>query len=309
MTDVVWRLPEAADVLEVALADGASVFVRRHGNPSGPRVLLSHGCGLAIDTYYPYWSRLEDRFDLFVYDLRSHGWNPPGSLRSQNIPTFVRDCEAVLRAIGQTYGEEPVVGAFHSLSGLVALLHEEQWKGFAGLMLFDVPIMPPGGRPEDLVEMGEEMSLAARRRQGPIHPARRIFPAASLAVPFTSRLLPPVIDLMAKTTLRRSPDGTEYELCCPREHEAQVYEYLFGWAMRVDLKKVSCPGPGCRSRPDCAILVHAQHGPHRAGGPGLRLPPRCHPLHAVGKSRSGAGNTRWSSCAAWTWPESPLDVI
>ena len=240
MTDVVWRLPEAADVLEVALADGASVFVRRHGNPSGPRVLLSHGCGLAIDTYYPYWSRLEERFDLFVYDLRSHGWNLPGSLRYQNIPAFVRDCEAVLRAIGQSYGEMPVVGAFHSLSGLVALLHEEQWKGFAGLMLFDVPIMPPGGRPEDLVDMGEEMSLAARRRRDRFTSPEDFTLRVSRS-PVYSRLPPPVIDLMAKTTLRRSPDGSEYELCCPREHEAQVYEYLFGWAMRVDLKKVSCP--------------------------------------------------------------------
>ena len=235
-----WKLPEATGVLDVNMEDGAQVYVRRHGNPEGPRILLSHGCGLAIDTYYPFWSQLEDRFDLFVFDLRSHGWNPPGNLRTQNIPTFVRDCEAVLRAIGQVYGEKPVVGAFHSLSGLVALLHEEQWKGFAGLMLFDVPIMPPGGRPEDLVEMGEEMSAAARRRRdrftSPEEFTRRIGGS-----PVYRRLPEDVIDLMATTTLRRSLDGTEYELCCPREHEAQVYEYLFGWSMRVDLRKVSCP--------------------------------------------------------------------
>ena len=235
-----WKLPEATGVLDVTMADGARVYVRRHGNPEGPRILLSHGCGLAIDTYYPFWSQLEDRFDLFVFDLRSHGWNPPGDLRTQNIPAFVRDCEAVLRAIGQSYGEEPVVGAFHSLSGLVALLHEEQWKGFAGLMLFDVPIMPPGGRPEDLLEMGEEMSATARRRRdrfsGPEEFARRIGGS-----PVYRHLPEEVIDLMATTTLRRSLDGTAYELCCPREHEAQVYEYLFGWAARVDLRKVSCP--------------------------------------------------------------------
>ncbi len=235
-----WKLPQATGVLDVAMEDGAQVYVRRHGNPEGPRMLLSHGCGLAIDTYYPFWSQLEDRFDLFIFDLRSHGWNPPGNLRTQNIPTFIRDCEAVLRAIGQVYGEEPVVGAFHSLSGLVALLHEEQWKGFAGLMLFDVPIMPPGGRPEDLLEIGEEMSAAARRRRdrftSPEEFTQRIGDS-----PMYGHLPDDVIDLMATTTLRRSMDGKEYELCCPREHEAQVYEYLFGWAMRVDLRKVSCP--------------------------------------------------------------------
>ena len=235
-----WKLPEATGVLDVNMQDGAKVYVRRHGNPEGQRVLLSHGCGLAIDTYYPFWSLLEDRFDLFVFDLRSHGWNPPGDIRTQNIPTFVKDCEAVLRAIGQVYGEESVVGAFHSLSALVALLHEEQWKGFAGLMLFDVPIMAPGGRPEDLVEMGEEMSATARhRRERFTSPAEFIQRIGHS--PVYRRLPEEVVDLMARTTLRRSPDGTEYELCCPREHEAQVYEYLFGWAMRVNIRKVSCP--------------------------------------------------------------------
>ena len=236
----VWQLPEAKDVIEVTMADGALVYVRRHGNPEGPRILLSHGCGLAVDTYYPYWSILEDRFDLFLVDLRSHGWNPPGDLRAQNIPTFVRDCESVLRAIGQNYGEEPVVGAFHSLSGLVALLHEEQWKGFAGLMLFDVPIMPPGGRPENLVEMGEEMSETARRRRDRFDSLAEFTQRISRS-PVYSRLPRSVIDLMAETTLRPTSDALEYKLCCPREYEAQVYEYLFGWAMRVNLQRVSCP--------------------------------------------------------------------
>ena len=235
-----WVLPQPKAVLEVPMSDGALIYVRRHGNPDGPRMVLSHGCGLSIDTYYPYWSLLQDRFDLFVYDLRSHGWNPPGNIRAQNIPTFVQDCESVLRAIGRDYDEKPVVGAFHSLSGLVALLHEEQWKGFAGLMLFDVPILPPGGRPEDLVEMGEDMSATARRRRYRFE-SKEDFAQRITRSPVYRNLPSPIVDLMADTTLRHSPDRTAYELCCPREYEAQVYEYLFGWAMRVNLQRVSCP--------------------------------------------------------------------
>ena len=235
-----WVLPQPKAVLEVPMSDGALVYVRRHGNPDGPRMVLSHGCGLSIDTYYPYWSLLQDRFDLFVYDLRSHGWNLPGNIRAQNIPTFVQDCESVLRAIGRDYDEKPVVGAFHSLSGLVALLHEEQWKGFAGLMLFDVPILPPGGRPEDLVEMGEDMSATARRRRYRFE-SKEDFAQRITRSPVYRNLPSPIVDLMADTTLRHSPDRTAYELCCPREYEAQVYEYLFGWAMRVNLQRVSCP--------------------------------------------------------------------
>ena len=46
---------------------------------------------------------------------------------------------------------------------------------------------------------------------------------------------------MAEKTLRPSGDGQGFELCCPKDYEAQVYEFMFGWAMRVDLQKISCP--------------------------------------------------------------------
>ena len=132
-------------------------------------MLLSHGCGLSIDCYYPFWSLLLDRFDLFVFDIRSHGWNPPGPREAQNIPTFVRDFESVLRAVGQGFDERPVTGVFHSLSALVALLHEEQWKGFSSLVLFDPPIRPPGGRPEGF---GGHGGGHERQRPPPPRPVR-----------------------------------------------------------------------------------------------------------------------------------------
>lgn len=220
--------------------DGALVHIRRHGNPDGPRVLLSHGCGLSIDCYYPFWSLLLDRFDLFVFDIRSHGWNPPGPREAQNIPVFVKDFESVLRAVGQGFDERPVTGVFHSLSALVALLHEEQWKGFSSLVLFDPPIRPPGGRPEDLVDMGEDMSANARRRRDRFESVED-FAGRLIRSRNHRRLVPGAAELMAEATLRPCADGPGYELCCPKEYEAQVYEYLFGWAMRVDLRKISCP--------------------------------------------------------------------
>ena len=177
---------------------------------------------------------------MFLYDLRSHGWNPPGELKRQNIPTFVQDCEGVLRAIGESCGEKPVGGVFHSLSGLVALLHEEKWKGFAALVLFDVRVQPPGGKPEDLVKMGETMSPFARRRRDWFKTREEFAERLSNVVAF-KRLVAGTTGLLAQTTLRPAAGGVGFELRCPREHEAQVYEYLFGWAMRVDLQKVSCP--------------------------------------------------------------------
>jgi pimeloyl-ACP methyl ester carboxylesterase len=240
-----WRLPTASAVHEVTMPDGASVYLRRHGNPKGPRMLVSHGCGLSADAYYPFWSLLSERFDLFLYDYRNHGWNPVSDLQAHNIPTFVQDCESVLRAVGRNYGEKPVIGVFHSLSALVALLHEERWKGFSALVLFDPPIQPPGGRPEDLLELGERISSTARRKQDQFE-NREDLANLFRQIPSYRLLLPGVPDLFAATILRLRPTGQAggregYELCCPREYEAQIYEYLFGWAMRVDLKSISCP--------------------------------------------------------------------
>ena len=235
-----WELPEPAAVLELPMSDGALVYVRRHGKPDGRRILLSHGCGLAADSYLPFWSLLLERFDLFLFDIRSHGWNPPGELRNQNVPHFVTDFESILRAIGEEFDEKPVIGLFHSVSALVALLHEEQWKGFSGLVLFDPPIQPPGGSPEDLVEIGESMSADARRRRDCFH-TRKQYASLLRRSPSHRHLLPGMADLIAETTLRPADNSSEYQLCCPKEHEAQLYEYLFGWAMRVDLQRVSCP--------------------------------------------------------------------
>ena len=37
------------------MLDGGVVTLRRHGNPNGPRLVLSHGNGLAVGLYYPFW--------------------------------------------------------------------------------------------------------------------------------------------------------------------------------------------------------------------------------------------------------------
>ena len=70
------RLSTPASTLLVPIPDGQTISVRRHGNPEGPRVLFSQGCGFGADMYLPFWSLLLDRFDVLLFDARSHGWNP-----------------------------------------------------------------------------------------------------------------------------------------------------------------------------------------------------------------------------------------
>ena len=96
ISETVWKIPEPLSVLEVRQEDGSVAAVQRHGNPDGQRVVMSHGNGLAIN---PFWSLLWDEFDIFLDDLRNHGWNRVGSRRSHNIPAFIQDQDRVLESI------------------------------------------------------------------------------------------------------------------------------------------------------------------------------------------------------------------
>ena len=249
-------IPAPSDTVKLRMADGALVMLRRHGNPSGPRMLFSHGNALAADLYYPFWSSFTDRFDLFIYDVRSHGWNPAWDRQTHNFSTFISDSQCIVREIDARYGAKPLIGVLHSISALVALLHqlqaeEEEEGGFAALVLLDVPVCPPGRTVDDNVEIGEAMAERARRRKIRFDSREDFVVSASRSRLF-QRFRPAAIELLAQTTLRPDGDGG-YELRCPREHEAQIVEYYFGWAMQVydEIERVglSCPVKAIGSDP------------------------------------------------------------
>jgi len=56
-------IPRPHAVFEAVMEDGAIIRLRRHGVPGAPRLVLSHGNGLAIDGYFSFWGRLLDRYE------------------------------------------------------------------------------------------------------------------------------------------------------------------------------------------------------------------------------------------------------
>ena len=221
--------------------DGDAVIVlRQHGNPDGTRLVMSHGIGLSIDLYYPFWSLLTDDFDVVVYDLRSHGWNTVSPLTGHTVPTFVHDHERILDAIDSRYGAKPQVGVFHSVSSLAPLLSPTEGARFSALVLFDPLMRKPGAA---RTAFDDAISRAARIAQG----RKRRFAApedfADLlsSLPKFEHSVAGVSELMARTTLRECVDGSGYELRCPREHEAQVIAYAGIFAVLVDFETLRCP--------------------------------------------------------------------
>ncbi|MCY4645760.1 MAG: alpha/beta hydrolase [Gammaproteobacteria bacterium] len=236
----VWRVPEPLAVHEVRLGDGAVTTLRRHGNPSGPRIVLSHGNSLAIDLYYPFWSRLAADFDLVLYDLRNHGWNAVGPLRSHNVPTLIDDHLRIQEAIATEFGRKPQAGVFHSLSGLISLLSPTRGGEFVARVLFDPPLCEFGTARDECAEVAQRavtMTLSRADR----YSTRDEFAEVLLYMPAFRYVVPGVRRLMARTTLRRSADGDGYTLRCPREYEAHIYRYAGQYEALIDFGALACP--------------------------------------------------------------------
>ncbi len=235
-----WQVPEPLSTLDVRVDEHTAITVRRHGNPDGPRLVLSHGNGLAIDLYYPFWALLMEEFDLLVYDLRNHGWNVAGPPEHHNVPTIARDQDALLEAIDAHYGAKPTVGVFHSVSAMTTLLSPSKGSAFSALFLFDPPLRRPGVSHEDFDEASIKTASMARRR-GDRFRSKDAFVELLGFSPNFRNTVPGLLQLMADTTLRKSAGGESYELICPKEYEAQMIEYARIFTVLVDFAAIACP--------------------------------------------------------------------
>ena len=236
--DAAWNIPEPVSTLDVRIDAGTVTTVRRHGNRSGPRIVLTHGAGLAADLYYPFWSLLTNDFDVTVYDLRNHGWNSVGAQQDHNIPTLIRDHDLVLESVDRVYGSKPTVGIFHSVTTVVTLLSFS--KLYSALVLFDPPLTKSGANQIELHDAAERTADAIRKRAARFK-KREEFVQLLGMLPMFKRTVPGVHELMAQTTLRRSESGEGYELRCPPEYEAQLMDYARSFFPLLDLELVACP--------------------------------------------------------------------
>jgi pimeloyl-ACP methyl ester carboxylesterase len=217
------EFPAPLRVIELAMEDGAIIRIRQHGNPAGPRLALSHGNGLAIDGYLPFWGALHKRYDLILFDFRNHGQNPLHNFAHHNWPQFIHDLERIFESVQENLGAKRTAGVFHSLSAVTAVMQTQRLgKRWDPLVLFDPPFYPPDGHPIRELQRGNEDDLAARAERrisgydDPLDLARqfqRRFP----------RWHPEAYELMARATLRYNTNMRQWVLACPREYEAHIF--------------------------------------------------------------------------------------
>jgi pimeloyl-ACP methyl ester carboxylesterase len=222
---VTLEVPAPHETFALIMGDGAVVHVRRHGRPDGTRLYVSHGNGFAVDGYWPFWGPLAERFDLIVFDMRNHGWNPRAA-SGRDGHTYAQmalDLERVVRAVTARYGPRSSAGVFHSMSARAAMKHALE-VGFPwnALILFDPPNVPP---PDHAVY--QTMDVFERRLAdwALARPERFAHPDELARQYAETRAHRSWVDgahaLMARAVLRKNDGG--WVLTCPPELEASIY--------------------------------------------------------------------------------------
>jgi len=219
------EIPAPHVTFDVPLDDGARIRVRRHGNPQGVRLFMSHGNGYAINGYLPYWQHFLDRFDLIIFDFRNHGENEPAKPANHTYAQLSQDLERVYQGVTAKLGNTRTAGIFHSMSGRTAMKHAlEIGFRFDALVLFDPPNVPPPEHPAFAGMQAFEARLIEFTR------IRRTQFATveELASDFAkSRVgqawVPGVHELMARSLLRKDPHGDGFVLACDPANERGIY--------------------------------------------------------------------------------------
>ena len=229
--------------LKAPLIDGSTISVRRHGNPNGPRILMGHGVGLAIDAYERFWSRFTEDFDIVVFDMRNHGLNELTDLDSYEMPTHVEDLRCVVSEIAGLWGEKELHGVCHSFSAVAALLLDASESTFSSLVAIDPPLGPPNldeAQIKRLITMGNLMERVALRRKASFASVDEY--VANLRTTKIFALLPDdALESLAAATLREDDDTDQFLLRCPPKYEAKMYKQLFHWSPQVNFDKINCP--------------------------------------------------------------------
>jgi pimeloyl-ACP methyl ester carboxylesterase len=223
------------------MADGATIILRRLGNPDGPRLAFCHGNGFATEGYRVFWEKFLPDFDIILFDLRNHGRNPRHIEENHRLAPMVADFRLIRAGIDQNFGVKPVAGLFHSLSAIVAILASAEGVAWDALVLFDPPLAPPSDHPRYPAQEKLDHLLAdwARKRADSFASLADFAQALASSRPYRNVRPGAAADMAAATTVA-GPEGTRV-LSCPGAWEARLYIDNLRSRAYVQLGAVTCP--------------------------------------------------------------------
>ena len=238
----------------------------------GPPAVLLHATGFLARLWQPIAEVLASRYTVHAIDTRGHGdsdkiLTAQHSALSTSHPydwhNFVDDLAALMDSLGLR--GIPIVG--HSSGGTTAAHLAATHPGYASALVLIEPIIRPSGfnsgegRPNDLAE-------GARRR-------RTVWPSrAEIVETYRQRKTfaawrEDVLALYAEHGTFQREDG-QFELKCPGEVEAQVFDNSTSMDTWDFLPRIACPTLLLRGETTDPYLAMMLDGAEKAI-PGARL--------------------------------------
>jgi pimeloyl-ACP methyl ester carboxylesterase len=248
---------------QIFLPDGAAIAAEHWPRPGAPRVVFSHGAGLAVGAYRAFLIDLARGYDLIAVDLRGHGASADAAMPDTGlIDRLAADMEAIWQALRTRLGGAPMASVFHSLSGVLALLQSlEQGPRWGALALLDPAMTPPADHPLMAAKLlGTETMVRrviARRAR---FDSMDSFAKFLRGRPEFKGWRDGTHADFAAATLRRDPETGQMLLCLPPAAEAQIYRENVLPELTASLHKITTPLRFICSDPD---------GPHASPIPTL----------------------------------------
>ena len=220
-----FEIPAPHQTFDIPLEDGARIRIRRHGNRTAsgccsPTATASRRTP-TIPTGSTCWGSSTCACSTSATTARTCPVVPSNHTYEQ----LSRDLERIVQGVRGELGEKPTAGIFHSMSGRTAMKHavEIGWRWDA-LILFDPPNVPPTDHPvfpamKAFEERLTEWAKGRRRRFASVDELTQEY----LQSRATRGWVEGMQELMARSVLRKSPDGDGYELVCAPENEATIY--------------------------------------------------------------------------------------
>ncbi len=115
-------------------ANGIRLHYHRCGGP-GPAVVLAHGVTDNGLCWWPFIRRIEERYDLVLYDARGHGLSQKPA-KGYDIATMADDLVGLVEALEL---EQPILIG-HSMGGATVAMVAARWPELARAVVLEDPV-------------------------------------------------------------------------------------------------------------------------------------------------------------------------
>lgn len=205
--------------MRVASTDDVELELHHFGG-EGPALLIAHATGFLAEAYRPMHRELQDHFDVWAVDFRSHGDSTSATHTATDGTVSWQGTGRDVLAAVDALGGGPVFAFGHSMGGASLLTAELMRPGtMIAAYLFE-PIVFPGALLD--IDVPNPLAESAKRRR-PSFPSRLEALHRYASRPPLGLFRSDVLAAYVEHGFRADTDGT-VTLKCPPELEAATFD-------------------------------------------------------------------------------------